>query len=422
MNVKIGAHYIIRIKKLHLRQYFYKIMKKLFLFAAILFFAGISAQEKKKKMTATIGFYNVENLWDTYASADYIDGTQPLSSPKFHTSVPLDSVKYLETTDDYKGQWSDSLLIGKKVIRYQGSSTEFTPNSPKNYTTAVYQKKLENSAKVISELGSQYSRSLPVIVGLIEVENRNVVADIIKQPALAKGDYGIVHFNSYDYRGIDVAIIYQKKRFTPIKTYKKELKLFSEDGNREYTRDIVIAYGILDGERIAVFMNHWPSRRGGEAISMAKRNAAATSLKEEMDKFRKQDPNIKLFAMGDFNDDPISPSLKNYLKAVGDESQLSDEFPYFNLMYKPFKRGVASLAYRDSPNLFDQIIVSKNLVTDKDPNRYSVYKSEIYAPDYLKNPEGQWKGYPLRSWDGDRFTGGYSDHFPAFVVLQRDAQ
>lgn len=396
-------------------------MKKQFLLFFLCIFIGLSAQDKKKKLTATIGFYNVENLWDTIASADYIDGTLSPSNPAFHRSIPMDSAKIL-VSEDYKGQWSDSLLIGKKVVRYQGVNTEFTPNSPKNYNTKIYQKKIENSAKVISELGAQITHSLPVLVGLIEVENRKVIEDIIKQPALSKGDYGIVHYNSYDYRGIDVALIYQKKRFIPIKTYKKEIKIFNENGNREYTRDIVIAYGILDGERIAVFMNHWPSRRGGEAISIPKRNAAAKALKEEMDKFRAQDPNVKLFAMGDFNDDPVSSSLKDYLKAVGNENQLSEEYPYYNLMYKPYKKGVASLAYRDAPNLFDQIIVSKNLVLDKDPNRYSVYKTEIYAPDYLKNPAGQWKGYPLRSWDGDRFTGGYSDHFPAFVILQRDVQ
>jgi hypothetical protein len=245
-----------------------------------------------------------------------------------------------------------------------------------------------------------------------------VVEDIIKQPALARGDYGIVHFNSYDARGVDVAIIYQKKRFTPIKTYKREIKIYG-DGKRIYTRDIVIASGILDGERIAVFMNHWPSRSGGEALSMPRRNAAAVALKEEMDKFRSQDPNLKLFAMGDFNDDPNSPSLEKYLKAVGDESQLSEQYPYYNLMYKPFKRGVASLAYQGAPNLFDQIIVSKNLVLDKNPAAYSVQKAEIYKADYMINREGPWKGYPLRFWDGDRYTGGYSDHFPAYVIIQR---
>lgn len=395
-------------------------MKKIFIFSLLVIFINTFAQDNKKKLTATIGFYNVENLWDTIPSADYVDGTLPISNPKFHRSVPLDSVKLLTTTEDYKGPWSDSLLIGKKVIRYQTANEEFTTKSVKHYGTRIYNQKLQNSAKVISELGAKITHNLPVIVGLIEVENRNVVEDIIKQPALAKGNYGVIHYNSYDSRGIDVALIYQKKRFTPINTYKKEIKIFSEDGKREYTRDILVAYGILDGERIAVFMNHWPSRRGGEAVSIPKRNAAAATLKGEMDKFRKIDPNIKLFAMGDFNDDPISSSLKNYLKAVGDESQLSEDYPYYNLMYKPFKKGVASLAYRDSPNLFDQIIVSKNLVLDNNPAKYEVYKSEIYAPDYLKNPEGPWKGYPLRSWDGDKYTGGYSDHFPAFVVLQRD--
>jgi hypothetical protein len=382
-------------------------------------FANFSAQGKKLKQTATIGFYNVENLWDTVPSADYIDGTLPVSNPAFHRSIPFDSVKLMQTTEYYKGEWSDELLKDKKVVRYQILNDEFTPNSPKNYTEKVYKQKLENAAKVISELGTSYTKNLPVIVGLIEVENRQVIEDLIKEPALAKGDYGIAHFNSYDARGVDVAIIYQKKRFTPIKTYKKEIKVYN-DGKRDYTRDIVIAYGILDGERMAFFMNHWPSRSGGEAASRPRRNAAAVALKEEMDKFRAQDPNIKLFAMGDFNDDPNSPSLENYLKAVGDKNKLSEEFPYFNLMYEPFKRGVASLAYQGAPNLFDQIIVSKNLVLDKNPATYSVYKSEIYKQDYMINREGPWKGYPLRSWDYDRYTGGYSDHFPAYTIIQRE--
>ena len=168
-------------------------------------------------------------------------------------------------------------------------------------------------------------------------------------------------------------------------------------------------------------MNHWPSRSGGEAASMPRRAAAAKVLKEEMDKAIADDPDRKLFAMGDFNDDPVSPSLRKILGAVGEPSQLSERAPYYNLMYKHYKAGVASLAYRDAPNLFDQIIVSKNLYsTEKLTPTYSVFKAEIFAPSYLVNTEGQWKGYPLRSWDGDRFTGGYSDHFPAVSVIQRE--
>lgn len=395
-------------------------MRNTFAVLALTVFATAFSQQKQVKRAA-VGFLNVENLWDTVPSADYIDGTKAVSNPAFHRSVPLDSLKYLPVTEEYKGQWSDELLVGKKVVRMQGSAEEFTANSPKRWDTEKYNIKLANSAKVISELGRQYTNSNPVLVGLIEVENRQVVQDLIKQPPLAKDDYGIVHYNSYDYRGIDVALIYQKKRFLVTNSYKKEIKIFDEDGKREYTRDILVVQGLLDGEKVAVFMNHWPSRRGGEAVSMAKRNAAATALKAEMDKVTAENPGIKLFAMGDFNDDPISPSLKTHLAAVGTPGELSDKYPYYNLMYKLHKAGVASLAYRDAPNLFDQIIVSRNLYSaEKFTPTYSVYKTEIYAPSYLVNTSGQYKGYPFRAWDGDRFTGGYSDHFPAVTVLQKE--
>ncbi|MBW7675556.1 endonuclease/exonuclease/phosphatase family protein [Chryseobacterium chendengshani] len=394
-------------------------MRKFLSLVAVIFSVIAFAQQGKIKKVATVGFLNVENLWDTIRSADYIDGTKDKTNPAFHRSIPLDSVKFLEA-EKYEGQWSDGLLVGKKAVRYQSGSEEFTPQSGKNYNTKIYKKKLENAAKVIAELGSQYTKTAPAVVGLIEVENRQVIQDLIKQPVLAKYDYGIVHYNSYDYRGIDVALIYQKRRFTLTNSLKKELKVYGEDGRREYTRDILVVTGFLDNEKVAFFMNHWPSRRGGEAVSLPKRNAAAALLKQQMDSIRTADPSTKLFAMGDFNDDPVSASLKNHLNAVASEKDLSDEKPYLNLMYPLYKKGIASLAYQDAPNLFDQIIVSKNLVLDKNPKEYSVYKAEVYAPAYLVNKEGNYKGYPFRSWNGDQFTGGYSDHFPAFVVLQKE--
>ena len=380
----------------------------------------ICAQQRQVKRAA-VAFLNVENLWDTVASADYIDGTLPFSNPKFHRSVSLDSLKFLETTEDYKGEWSNELLVGKKVIRRQVLADDFTPNSPKRWGTKYYNQKLANEAKVISELGRQYTNDNPAICGLIEVENRQVIEDLIKQPILAKSNYGIVHYNSYDARGIDIAVIYQKNRFIVQDSYTKEIKIYNEEGRRQYTRDVLVVIGLLDGEKMALFMNHWPSRSGGEAISQQKRNAAAVVLKNEMNKLSSENPEIKLISMGDYNDDPISPSLKKHLGAVGDPSELSDKSPYYNLMYKLYKAGIASLAYRDAPNLFDQIIISRNLYsTEKITPTYSLFKAEIFAPSYLVNKEGQWKGYPFRSWDGDRFTGGYSDHFPAVSVIQKE--
>ena len=397
-------------------------MKKItsFLFLMIVYFS-FAQQKGQLRKVATIGFLNVENLFDTIASADYIDGTKEVSNPAFHRSVPLDSLKLLDTTEVYRGEWRNELLKGKKVIRHQILADEFTYNSAKNWNTKNYNQKIANEARVISEMGAQYTKTAPVIVGLIEVENRQVIEDLIKHPLLAKYDYGIIHYNSYDARGIDVALIYQKRRFTPTNSLKKEIKIFN-DGKRSYTRNILVATGFLDNEKIAVFMNHWPSRSGGEARSLPKRNAAAVVLKQQMDSIRLKDPSTKLFAMGDFNDDPVSSSLKNYLKAVLSPKDLSPETPYLNLMYPLYKKGVASLAYQDAPNLFDQIIVTGNVISDQVGKEYSVYKTEIFAPSYLINKEGNWKGYPFRSWNGDTFTGGYSDHFPAFVVLQREVQ
>ena len=401
----------------------YYIMKHIFSLIAIFSISLLSAQQKKQVRAATVGFLNVENLWDTIRSADYIDGTKDITNPAFHRSVPLDSIKYLEVTEkDYAGPWNDEALKGKKVVRIQGGSEEFTPKSGKNYTYKVYKQKLENGAKVISEMGKAYTNTAPVVVGLIEVENRQVIEDLVKEPSIAKYDYGIAHYNSYDYRGIDVAFIYQKRRFSPSKSWKKEVKIFGEGGRREYTRDIVVLTGFLDNEKVAFFLNHWPSRRGGEAASLPKRNAAAAILKQQMDSVQALDPSTKMFAMGDFNDDPVSPSLKNGLKAVGNPKDLSESSPYLNLMYPLYKKGVASLAYQDAPNLFDQIIVSSNLYAPKNEIRkdYTVFKAEIFAPAYLVTKEGNYKGYPFRSWAGDKFTGGYSDHFPAFVILQKD--
>ncbi len=398
-------------------------MKKYSSLLLLMIICMASAQQKGQvRKVATIGFLNVENLFDTIPSADYIDGTKDFSNPAFHRSVPLDSLKYLETTEDYRGVWSNELLVGKKVVRKQILADDFTVNSPKNWNTKSYNQKIANEARVISEMGAQYTKTAPAIVGLIEVENRQVIEDLIKHPLLAKYDYGIIHYNSFDARGIDVALIYQKRRFTPSNSLKKEIKIFNDDGKRSYTRDIVVVTGLLDNEKIALFMNHWPSRSGGEARSLPKRNAAAVVLKQQMDSIRNADPSTKLFAMGDFNDDPVSTSLKNYLKTAMTPKELSAEKPYLNLMYPLYKKGVASLAYQNAPNLFDQIIVSANVVADEVGSGYSVYKAEIFAPPYLINRQGNWKGYPLRSWDGDRFTGGYSDHFPAFVVLQREAK
>jgi len=393
------------------------------LFFAFLFVSIISYSQNKIRRVASIAFYNVENLWDTAKSADYIDGTKDVNNPAFHRSIPVDSIPLLEH-QKYNGIWSDSNLKGKKVVKYQYNNEEFSANGTKNNNEEVYRKKLHNISRVISEIGNKYTKTAPVIVGLAEVENRQVIEDLVLEPNLLKYNYGIVHFNSYDSRGIDVGLIYQKRRFILEKAWKKELKIYHGD-RREYTRDLLVVLGKLDGEDFAFLVNHWPSRRGGEKVSRPKRNAAAQLLNQQMDSIRINFPEYKIMAMGDFNDDPNSPSFKDHIKVTGDLNRVTDNIPYFNPMYKMFKKGVASIAYRDAPHLFDQIIYSKNLIcrkTEPSQKDYSVYTTRVYAPGYLITKEGNFKGYPFRSWSGDKFTDGYSDHFPVFSILQKEIE
>lgn len=393
-------------------------MRNLILSLLLVFAIDVHAQKQVRR--ATIAFYNVENLYDTIVSADYIDGTKNANNPAFHRSIPRDSISLLEH-QNYKGQFSDALLKGKKVVRNQILADDFTPRGLHPNTSKVYQQKIHNISKVVSDIGREFTHTAPVIVGMAEIENRQVLEDLVKTPALSPYNYGIVHYNSYDARGIDNALIYQKSRFTVEKFWKKELKIFNENGNREYTRDILVVLGKLDGEDFAFFVNHFPSRFGGEARSLPKRNAAATLLKQQMDSVRAMPEDYKLIAMGDFNDDPVNPSIAEHLGATGSEGKVGPKHPYFNPMVDMFKHGVASLAYQDAPNLFDQMIYSQNLIRkkDTDPSDYKVYVTRIFAPEYLKTKEGNFKGYPFRAWSGSAFTGGYSDHFPAYLILQR---
>jgi Endonuclease/Exonuclease/phosphatase family len=356
---------------------------------------------------ATVALYNVENLWDTIPSADYINGRYPPQHPLFHQSIPLAEAEKMNFPE-HKGPWSDEALNGKQAIRYQSLANDFTPFSPKNYNAKIYQQKLKNAARVISELGADQTQTAPVVVGLLEVENEQVVADLVRQKSLDKYNYGIVHYNSYDARGIDVALIYQQHRFVPQQQKKLELKLYNEEGKREYTRDILMVSGLLDQEKVCFFINHWPSRRGGEENSMPRRQAAAQWLKKHSDSLSQHEPLTQQIIMGDFNDNPDSPSLINFCGQS-----------HTNLMQPLHEGGFGSLVYKDVSYLFDQILVSNGLFGNKISQNYSVDQAYIYKKSYLINHEGNYKNYPFRSWEGDNYTGGYSDHFGVYAILQR---
>jgi endonuclease/exonuclease/phosphatase family metal-dependent hydrolase len=274
-------------------------------------------------------------------------------------------------------------------------------------------------ARVLADIGSEVTHNTPAIIGVSEIENREVLEDVVNDPMLLHKDYGIVHFNSPDIRGIDVGLIYQKALFTPIYTSSHELKIYNDrTRKRIYTRDQLLVSGKLEGEMIHIIVNHWPSRSGGEAQSRPKRVAAAKLTKRITDSLQSIDPYAKIFIMGDFNDDPTNASIKEILKAKKDKEDVGLKGIY-NPMEAMAKKGLGSNAYRDAWSLFDQIMVTKPLL-EKDYSSFCFYKAGIFGKNYLINKKGRWKGYPFRSFSDGGFTNGFSDHFPVFVYVIKE--
>jgi hypothetical protein len=240
----------------------------------------------------------------------------------------------------------------------------------------AYKRKVHNMARVISDIGFDEAKDMPALLGVSEIENREVLVDVVNDPLLVGKDYGIVHYDSPDNRSIDVALLYQKSLFVPISTSSHELKIYDDQTRkRVYTRDQLLVTGKLEGEIIHVIVNHWPSRSGGEARSRSKRVAAAKLNKHIIDSLQVIDPYAKIFTMGDMNDDPTNASIKEELKAKADQEDVEIKGiynPYENF----FKRGLGTTAYRDAWSLFDQILMTKPVI-EKDYSGFQFYKAGI---------------------------------------------
>lgn len=346
-------------------------MKHFFALFLFLSFAFAKAQSEKTYRVHTIAFYNVENLFDT-------------------ENDPI-------TFDDDR-----------------------TPTGKDRWTEAIYADKVTKMAGVIAEVGLEVAKNAPALIGLAEVENLKTVQALANDPALLPSNYGIAHFDSPDRRGIDVALLYQKQLFKPTNISKHELLIYdrSNDDKRVYTRDQLLVTGLLDGDKIHVIVNHWPSRSGGEARSRSKRIAAAELNMKLIDSLQSNDPYAKIITMGDLNDDPTSPSVKKTLAAKGDRDKVKDK-GLFNPMESMYKKGLGTLAYRDGWNLFDQIIITEPLIRKKFDS-YRFFKAGIHNKNYLSTPKGRYKGYPYRSFANGGYTGGYSDHFPVYIYLIKE--
>ncbi|KAB1069826.1 endonuclease/exonuclease/phosphatase family protein [Tamlana haliotis] len=333
------------------------------------FFNTGQAQEKQFKIH-TLAFYNLENLFDTINDPNKFDEYSPMMEIKTHR---------------------------KKA----------------------YEQKLVNMSKVLVDIGKDFTKQPPALIGICEIENAAVLEDLIMEPSIRDYQYKYIHFDAPDMRGIDVALLYRKALFTPIHSSTHGLKIY-EDDKRIYTRDQLLVTGKLENETIHVIVNHWPSRRGGASKSNHKRMAAAKLNKRIIDSLQVIDPYAKIFVMGDLNDNPNNASVKKVLKAKGDKNKINLKGiynPYINL----YKAGFGTTAYRDAWSLFDQIMLTKPFL-EKDYKSFQFYKAGIYNKNYLIQQSGTYKGYPFRSWNNSGFSNGFSDHFPVYVYLIKEVQ
>jgi len=305
---------------------------------------------------------------------------------------------------------------------------QFLPEGSNKWTEQKYHKKLSNMAHVISQMAKANGR-WHTILGISEIENRLVIEDLLAEPELAASNYQIIHYDGPDRRGVDVALLYKPENFKVLETKsipftfedsEVEFTLTKEEQDRFRTRDILMARGLIDGEMFAFFVAHLPSRVGGKGGDL--RSRGAEILYNESMALMEKYEGIKIVTMGDMNDDPTDESMAVFHHGKEKISDVSQK-DFFNPYISMFKAGYGSLAYQGVWSIFDQELVNYNLVNAPEgtlklqPIGKSGHYGHIFKRPFMTNQKGQNKGTPFRTFSGGSFVGGYSDHYPTFVVI-----
>ena len=340
------------------------------LFLVILLNNVIYSQEKEY-LLSTVAFYNVENLFDTI--------------------------------DDPNNSWDEAR----------------TPNGEDKWTDKKYNIKLNNLSELIPKIGFDVTNSHPAIVGLCEVENKQVLIDLISTGKMKDLNYGIIHYDSQDWRGIDVALLFDSNKFIPRKAKTYPLKV-EYRGNPSFSRDILVVFGFLDKEPINFIINHWPSRGGGKP-SIGQRFKAGELNRKIIDSILNLNPKSRIITMGDFNDDPGDPSVKVALKTKSKKNETK-----INEMYNPMEflheeKYYWTYLYKGKGNMLDQLIVSGSLLEETSKLRF--LKAGIFNKKWLLNgrDKGKWAGYPTPNVIYGKFDPeGHSDHLPVFLYLAKE--
>ena len=299
-------------------------------------------------------------------------------------------------------------LFDTKDDKYTNDDS-FLPESEWQWTPKRYKKKLRKLGYAISNIGTKKDKIPPAIVGLSEVENKQVIEDLLASKFLKRHSYDIVHYDSPDERGIDVGFIYDTNRFKVLNSETYSIDLFNEKGERDYTRDTLLVKGNLNNETLYILVNHWSSRREGEEISEPKRIKASEKVSDIINAIEAENSNAKIIIMGDFNDNPDNESI----------TRLTNTHNLYNPMAELFSQNKGSVSYQKQWNLFDQILFTTNFFEFK-KGAHSFSKAEVFDADFLKQYKGKYKGSPFRTFVWKFYKGGYSDHFPVYLRLKEN--
>jgi hypothetical protein len=283
---------------------------------------------------------------------------------------------------------------------------EFLPSSAKKWTSYRYSDKIHKIEKVIIAIGGY---NPPGIIGLCEIENKTVLNALAIESNLAKFPYGIIHKDSPDSRGIDVALLYRKDK---IKKLGEEF-ITVPFSDHKTTRDILYFKALLRKDSLHIFVNHWPSRYGGQQQSEQYRIIAAKALRRKIDSILSIQQTAHILIMGDFNDEPTNKSISNHLRSYKPDQNIADTALY-NLAHNTEFPG--TIKYKGQWYCFDQIIISGSLLDNKLPDTDRTM--HIFSASYLLEEDIKFPGKrPFRTYYGPYYHGGFSDHLPIYVEI-----
>lgn len=297
------------------------------------------------------------------------------------------------------------------------NDSQYLPDGQNQWTPDKYAKKLRNIARVINAMAAENGQ-YHSILGLAEVENGKVLQDLVSLDELSQAGFSFIHRESPDPRGIDVALLYRPDCFKPLETVAIPFK-YDVDGKKyDRTRDILMVRGKLMGEMFAFFVAHLPSRLGNKGEDL--RCWGAELIYKSSRELERKYPGIKIVVMGDMNDNPTDLSMTKYIHAVEDISEVG-KGQFFSPFLSMFKDGYGTLEYKGSWNIFDIIMVNSRLCGKG--CGYSIRKSDdvhygyVFKKPFMTQQSGQYKGTPFRTFSKNEFINGYSDHYPTYIVI-----